>query len=424
MSTSERADAPRSAVGAAGPTLFALALLYTAQGVPFGFAAEYLPVALRKSGYSLGFIAAVGWLQLPWQLKILWSPIADARAIRKRSRGILLVLQLALTATLGLYALRSLAEAPRLWFVLTAVAALFASTQDIFVDALAVRSLAEKDRGLGNTAQVAGYRVGILVGGAGLLLLVSDFGLTAAVLSCASLVGIASVGAFLLRDEHHGTADPPPSSRPSGRSALGDLFAFAKHLIGRDVWPVAVLALTYKLGIHMAAVLIKPMLVDAKWSERSIGLVAVTFGIAGALVGAGVGGLLHRFMSEKRALVLGALLHTAVCIPLLLALLAGLPRGLATIAIVSENFVSGLGTTVLFAALMSATRKENAALHYTLLTSMNALAIGIGGTIGGVLADSIGKAGVFGLAAAVCLGPLVLLPRWNRAAAASAMIRA
>ena len=109
---------------AAGPTLVALALLYTAQGVPFGFAAEYLPVVLRKAGYSLGLIAALGlWLQLPWQLKILWSPLADARAIRKRSRVILFFLQLALTATLSLYALRPLAEAPHLWFALTAIAA-------------------------------------------------------------------------------------------------------------------------------------------------------------------------------------------------------------------------------------------------------------------------------------------------------------
>jgi predicted MFS family arabinose efflux permease len=407
---------------AAAPTLAALALLYTAQGVPFGFAAEYLPVVLRKAHYSLGFIAAVGWLQLPWQLKILWSPIADARAIRKRSRGILLALQLLLTGTLALYALRPLTEAPHLWFVLTAVAALFAATQDIFVDALAVRSLAEKDRGLGNTAQVAGYRVGILVGGAGLLLLVSDLGLRGAVLSCASLVGVASLGAFFLHDEHH-DADGPASAK-SERGAVRSLFAFAKHLVGRDVWPVAALALTFKLGIHMAAVLIKPMLVDAHWSERSIGLVAVTFGITGALVGAAVGGLLHRFMREGRALLLGAILHAVVCVPLLLALVGGLPRALTTVAIVGENFVSGLGTTVLFAALMSATRKENAALHYTLLTSMNALAIGIGGTLGGVLADRVGKAGVFGIATVVCLAPLALLPRWTRAAAASATIRA
>lgn len=405
--------APRASV----PTLVALALLYTAQGVPYGFASEYLPVVLRKAGYSLGFIAAIGWLQLPWQLKILWSPIADAPSLRRRSRGILLALQLLLAVTLALYAVRTLKDAPWLWFALTPIAALFASTQDIFVDALAVRSLEEKDRGLGNTAQVAGYRVGILAGGAGLLLLATDLGIRGAIFACAGLVLVASVGAFVLRDEHHGTEAPPSSKRDPARSSLR---AFIKHLVAPEVWPIAVLALTYKLGIHMAAVLIKPMLVDAKWTDKSIGLVAVTFGITGALLGAAAGGILHRAMREGRALAVGGVLHAVVCVPLLVAYLSGLPHALTSVAIVAEHFVSGLGTTVLFAALMSATRKGDAALHYTLLTSMNSLAIGIGGTSGGFLADHAGKGVVLGLAAIVSLAPLVLIPRWHRAAAASA----
>ena len=57
--------------------LLALSLLYAAQGVPYGFASDYMPVALRQSGYSMGLIAAVSWLQLPWQLKIIWSTLAD-----------------------------------------------------------------------------------------------------------------------------------------------------------------------------------------------------------------------------------------------------------------------------------------------------------------------------------------------------------
>ncbi|NVL83931.1 hypothetical protein HWN75_27565, partial [Escherichia coli] len=53
-----------------GPVLVALAFLYTAQGIPFGFATEYLPVVLREQGYSYAGIAALSWLQLPWQLKV------------------------------------------------------------------------------------------------------------------------------------------------------------------------------------------------------------------------------------------------------------------------------------------------------------------------------------------------------------------
>jgi predicted MFS family arabinose efflux permease len=68
---------------------------------------------------------------------------------------------------------------------------------------------------------------------------------------------------------------------------------------------------------------------------------------------------------------------------------------------------------------MSATRKSNAGLHYTILTSANAVSIGIGGVVGGVLADHAGKTAAFAIAACVTLAPIALVGRWSRAAEAS-----
>lgn len=185
-----------------------------------------------------------------------------------------------------------------------------------------------------------------------------------------------------------------------------------------------VIAITYKLGLHMAAVLIKPMLVDAHWTNRQIGLAAVTLGITAGLVGAAVGGVLHRVVDETRALAIAGVLQAVMCVPLVLAFRYGLPLGWTTASIATESFVSGLGTTVLFAALMTATRKADAGLHYTVLTSANTVAIGIGGQLGGSLADRIGKGNVLLVAAITCAVPLVLLPRWRKAAAFSAGLTA
>ena len=76
-----------------------------------------------------------------------------------------------------------------------------------------------------------------------------------------------------------------------------------------------------------------------------------------------------------------------MCLPLIAVERLHAPLGLTTFAIWLEHFGSGFGTTILFAALMSATRPADAGLHYTILTSANALAIGLGGLIGGILAD-------------------------------------
>ena len=396
-------------------TLASLSLLYVAQGIPFGFATEYLPVVLREQHYSYTAIAALGWLQLPWNLKILWAKAADHPRLRTKTRSLILALQLLLTLAVSAFAIRPLAEAPMLWFALTFTCALFAATQDVFVDAFAVRVLREEERGYGNTAQVAGYRVGILIGGAALLLLVSRLGERFTLLGCAGVVAIASIGAFVSADE-----DPLPASEATKRDPKSTM-ALLKHMFGREAAPVIILALTYKLGLHMASPLLKPMAVDFHWTKQQIGFAVVTLGSAGALIGAGLGGVLHKVMkNERRALLVGVIAHAVTMLPLLLVLELKAPYALTTFAVFAEHFASGLGTTVLFAALMTATRKADAGLHYTILTSANAVAIGFGGLVGGLLADAVGKLAVFVIAAVLCLVPALLLPLWPRAAAASA----
>lgn len=400
--------------------LVALGCLYLAQGIPFGFATEYLPVVLRERGFSYAAIAALSWLQLPWQLKIFWARAADSPRLRARTRIVILAMQLALTANVAAFALRPLHEAATLWFALTAVAAAIAATQDVFVDAFAVRVLHPGERGFGNTAQVAGYRVGMLIGGAALLMLVGTLGERTTLLACAAVVALASVGAFVSSEDASGAAaasagagagEAPPRATP--------IAPFVRSLFRREALVVIVIAATFKLGLHMASSILKPMAVDYGWTKKDIGLAVVTFGTAAALAGAVAGGVLHRVVKEQRALVYAALFQAAVCVPLVLVDRLHAPYALTTFAIALEHFASGLGTTVLFAALMSATRPADAGLHYTVLTSANALAIGIGGLLGGVVADLAGKSATFVVATIASLAPLFLLRTWDEAAAAS-----
>ncbi len=406
--------------------LGALALLYAAQGVPFGFAAEYLPVVLREAGLSRSAIAAFGWLQLPWQIKPLWAGVADHPTVRPRARTALLALQLTLAAVMSSYALIGGVSSLAPWCALTAVAAFIAATQDVFVDAFAVRTLADSERGWGNSAQIAGYRVGMILGGGGMLALSGRLGARPTLLACGALIAAASLAAFALRDdevtdepakEPYRSASPPAQRR---RAHLAQIAELLRHAVSGPARAVAAVALTYKLGIHAAAGLIKPMLVDAGWSREHIGALAVTLGAAAAVAGSLAGGALHRWMGERRALVMGAALHAAAVVPLIAAAATGCPKGVTTAAIAAEHFASGAGTTVLFAGLMTATHRERAALHYTVLTSVNALAIGLGGLLGAILGDLVGVTAAYGVSALLCLAPMPLFSRWSDHASASA----
>ncbi len=402
--------------------LGSLALLYVAQGVPFGLAVEYLPVLLAQAHFTRTQIAWVAWLQFPWQLKVLWAHLPDRPAYRRRSTTILLGLQLALAATLALYAPFDLRSAAAVWFALTVVAAFFASAQDVFVDALAVRTLRAEQRGAGNVAQVAGYRVGILAGGAGLLLFSDRLGAGRTVLIAAGIVTLCGVGAFIATRSASGMRnhDANDASRAPALASGMTLLATFRHILAPTHVRVAIVALTYKLAPHLAGPLIKPMLVHAHWSSQRIGVVAVTVGTIAALTGAAAGGWLHRVLGEARALWAGAVLQIASCAPLVVVSLLRPDRIGAAIAIACEHFASGLGNTVLFAALMTATRRSSAGVHYTVLMALSTIGIGVGGLLSGVIADRVSEPLAYALATVAGLVSLPFLRRWDESARASA----
>ena len=57
--------------------LLLLSSLYIAQGLPYGFFTQALPVLMRENGASLKAISATSLLFLPWALKFLWAPMVD-----------------------------------------------------------------------------------------------------------------------------------------------------------------------------------------------------------------------------------------------------------------------------------------------------------------------------------------------------------
>lgn len=388
--------------------------LYAAQGVPFGLAAEYLPVALRRAGLGMGAIAATFWLQLPWQAKVLWARAADAPWPRRRARELVLGLQLALGVAIALHAALDLPRDLPTWLALTFACAVCASSQDVFVDALAVRSLRPEERGYGNVAQVAGYRAGMLLGGGGLLFAGALAGPRWALLGLGAGVAALALAAFV-------TGRPnDPSATGGARGGPAPLGRLLARLARRDARPVLLLAVTFKLGIHLASPLVKPMVVDGGFSDAEVGLVVVTLGTAASFAGALGGGALHRRLGEPRALAYACILQALAVLPLVAVERAGVPFAAAAACITLEHLASAAGTTVLFAALMSAARPSAAGFHYTLLTSLNALGIGLGGQLGGALADHVGRATVYGLAAVTCLVPLAFVRGWRTSVVASA----
>ncbi|WP_298185775.1 MFS transporter [uncultured Pseudomonas sp.] len=394
-------------------TLILLASLYCAQGLPSGLLAHSLPVLLRQHGVDLALIGLLKLLALPWLLKVLWAPWVDRLASPRlgHRRGWIVPLQLGVIAVLAGLALmdpeRLFGSHFLLLMGLLLLVNLAASTQDIATDGLAVRLLPERWRGLGNSLQVGGYKVGMLVSGSGLLLAMDTLGWHLSLALVAALLVLMSVPIWRFAEKRQ-LPFRPAQAEPAGPGLLLRHYRGLLLQPGMLFW-LAVL-LSFKLGDALGSPMIKPMLVDQGWSNAELGqltLISSLVGIAGAVLG----GLLYARIGALRALLLFGLLQACGIAAMALLVNAGGDSGLVYAVALFEQAADGMSTVALFALMMRQCRPEHEGADFTLQASVQLLLAGLVGASSGLLAKWLGYealfvgAGVLGLLAL----PLVLL---------------
>ncbi|MBH1971723.1 MFS transporter [Moraxellaceae bacterium AER2_44_116] len=398
-----------------------LLTLYLAQGLPTGIFSQALPAILRSYDVSLTVIGFSGLLAIPWALKFLWSPYVDKYHSTQmgRSRSWILPMQalsVSLLVVIALFNPYDLANTQGVYsfFVLMFLLNLFAATQDIASDALAVRSLSYEERSFGNGVQVAGYRLGLIVGGGLLLYLVDVWDWRLSFLLMAFLLVLLSLPILLYREP---VVEVSPSEVNLSYQQVFRTF-IATPAFKAWFWVLV----TYKIGDGLGSVMVKPMLVDMGFKLQQIGLFVSVLGSVATLLGALLGGVLTRTLGRYQALLMFGLLQAV---------------GLASYGVLSwqwhhtgqvnpmlvygvnafEHFASGLATVALLSAVMDQCRRDHAGSDFTLQVSILAIFGGSAGLLAGVVTDLIGYTYYYLLSAFICvllLWPVVLWGRWLR----------
>ncbi|RYF63927.1 MAG: MFS transporter, partial [Cytophagaceae bacterium] len=150
--------------------------LYVMQGIPSGLALTALTNYLAAEGVDARRLATFGTVVgLPWGIKFVWGPLIDRfqrSAMGRRRPWVLGAQVMAFLASLGLL----LPTDPVLdidqlmWsFALHGV---FASLQDVSVDAMAITSVPALERGRINALMKGGMVTGQAMGAAGLALVI------------------------------------------------------------------------------------------------------------------------------------------------------------------------------------------------------------------------------------------------------------
>lgn len=165
----------------------ALSMLFLgfAAGVPILLIFSSLGLWLREAGIDRKLVTMFSWAALGYSFKFIWSPLVDRLPIPVlgkllgHRRSWLLVSQILIIIAIVMMAMTDPKGVNLNLMAIGAVLLGFsAATQDIVIDAYRIESAPSEMQTALSASYVAGYRIGMIVSGAGVLYLASHFGST------------------------------------------------------------------------------------------------------------------------------------------------------------------------------------------------------------------------------------------------------
>ncbi len=416
------------------PRVVGMLFLGFSAGLPFLLVFSTLSAWLHDVGVSRTTIGFFGWIGITYSIKLIWSPLVDrlpvpflTRTLGKR-RSWMLVGQLGITIGLITMSLINPLSNLALFAFVAFLVAFSSATQDVALDAYRIEAVDSRYQGPMASNYQTGYRVGVLMAGAGALFIadVSNFQIAYVVMALLMLVGVITV---LLIDEPEANLHAAIAREADLLQAISDhvprshqLNDIQKWILGAIVcpfldffrrvgwWALAILAFVAvdRIGDLVMGIMANPFYLDLGFTKSEIAAISKLFGFAMTVTGAIVGGLAAARYSAARMLIIGAILVAGT--NLLFAELAvlGADRSFLVVTISADNFSAGFAGSVFIAFLSSLTSTKYTATQYALFSSLMTLPGKIISGYSGMLVDKYDYQWFFQYAAAMGIPAIVL----------------
>ncbi len=387
-------------------------------GLPFLLTYSTLSAWLATNGVRRAAIGTFALVGTPYAFKFLWAPLMDRVPPplplgRRRGWGITIQILL-MGAILGLGLCNPKHNLPLMAAFAVLVASLSAS-QDIVIDAWRVEILNKDQQASGAAMIQAGYRIGMLVSGAGGLLIAAYAGWFAAYATMAALLAVGLL-VFLFGPEPKVSAQT--SKAPgSGWHAISQAFATAvigpfRDFMRRPLWPVILIAIFgYKLGEAMAGVMSTPLYISLGFSLPEIAAASKVFGFFSIVAGALLGGIVTTRFGIRRSLILCGILQSIGNLFFVLQAVGGHRIGYLALCVTAENLTGAMAGTALVTYLSSLCSPAFTATQYALLAALASVGRTVVASSGGILSERIGWVQFFLLTSVVAL-PAIALFIW------------
>lgn len=417
------------------PRVVAMLFLGFSAGLPLLLVFGTLSAWLREAGIDRSTIGHVSWVATLYALKFAWAPMVDrlplpllTRSLGQR-RGWMLLAQIGVICGLLLMGTNDPNQALSLLVASALLVAFSSATQDIAVDAWRIESVDPNLQGAMAATYQMGYRVGMIMAGAGALYLAEFLSWSAAysIMAASMLVGVVTV---LLVPEPEHKVDRGTWQR---EERVVRFIERSDHLserwrrigawfIGAVICPftdffsrngrlaIVILAFigVFRLSDITMGVMANPFYIDMGYSKADIASVTKVFGLVMTMLGAAAGGVLVARFGIMRMLLVAAVLVAGT--NLIFAWLAtrGPEISLLALVVSADNLSGGLAGSVFIAYLSSLANRAYTATQYALFSSLMLLPAKFLGGFSGDIVDATDYVFFFSYAAGLGL-PAILL---------------
>ena len=169
------------------PRVLTMLFLGFSAGVPSLIIFSSLSLWLREAGIERSAVTFFSWASLGYSFKFIWAPLIDRlplpvlTSVLGRRRSWMLVSQIAVILSICFMAMIDPAGGEKmisLMFIGALALGFSSATQDIVIDAYRIEAACLELQGMMASAYVAGYRIAMILAGAGALFLADFFGST------------------------------------------------------------------------------------------------------------------------------------------------------------------------------------------------------------------------------------------------------
>ncbi|QWT19753.1 MFS transporter [Bacillus sp. NP157] len=403
----------------AQPGAVVMLFLGLASGLPFLLVGNTLSAWLKESGVDYGAIGVASFVTFAYNFKFAWAPAVDKLRLPLfcrlgQRRGWLLFALLLLAAGLFGMALMPPEQSLRNFLGMTMLAAFAGATVDIVVDAYRVEIAPPEAQGALAATYTLGYRLGLIAGGAGILIVAQALGWQKGYMAICALLLIPLVTVLVAREPEHRVRERVPLAVAIQEGFIGPFRDFfARFGVALALGMLLFVAL-FRLPDQMLGVMAYPFYLDAGFSKLQIAEVSKVYGVIVGIAGALLGGWAVTRFDMRRLLAVSAI---GVALSNMLYLLMAQNPGQtwAFVATLSgDNFAQGFAGPVLVAFMSGLVNRRFTATQYALLSALANLPGKLLGGFSGFLVKDAGYTSLFvvsTLSIVPCLAVLAILWR-------------